>query len=137
MKLTIECKNIPELATVAQQILEKHKGKKIFAFYGEMGTGKTTLIKAILKHMGVDDIVSSPSFALVNEYNSAVFGKIYHFDFYRIKNLSEVFDIGYEHYFYSNNYCFIEWPEKINSLLPDDFVSLNIVERNGIRRIVF
>jgi len=133
----IECKTLFDLDLAAEKVLNKFKIHKIFALYGLIGVGKTTFIKSICRFMGVKDLVNSPSFSLVNEYKSDKFGKIYHFDFYRIKTLSEVYDMGYEDYFYNNYYCFIEWPEKIASLLPKDFVSLTIEEYNGVRSIFF
>jgi tRNA threonylcarbamoyladenosine biosynthesis protein TsaE len=133
----IECKTISELDFAAEKLLNKFKNNKIFALYGLMGVGKTTFIKSICKYMGVKDIINSPTFALVNEYKTEKYGKIYHFDFYRINTLAEVYDMGYEDYFYNNNYCFIEWPEKIASLLPKDFVSLTIKENDGVRSIIF
>jgi tRNA threonylcarbamoyladenosine biosynthesis protein TsaE len=137
MTVVIECKSLSELDLAAEKILKKYPVGKIFALYGEMGAGKTTLIKSLCSYLGVKDIVSSPTFALVNEYRSEKRGKIFHFDFYRINKLSEVFDMGYEDYFYSNCYCFIEWPEKIASLLPKDFVSLTITENDGVRTILY
>ncbi|MDR1809460.1 MAG: tRNA (adenosine(37)-N6)-threonylcarbamoyltransferase complex ATPase subunit type 1 TsaE [Prevotella sp.] len=98
----------------------------VFAFYGEMGAGKTTLIKAICRKLGVEDVINSPTFALINEYRSDSGELIYHFDFYRISKIEEVFDFGYEDYFYSGSLCFIEWPEKIESLLPHDTVNVSI-----------
>lgn len=137
MKHIFECKTIAELEEIAPKVFNLINTNRIFAFYGPMGVGKTTFIKAICKHMGVVEIVNSPSFAIINEYYSEKYGKIYHFDFYRIKTIEEVFDMGYEDYLYSNNYCFIEWPEKITSLLPKDFIPLTINEKDGIRRIIF
>jgi tRNA threonylcarbamoyladenosine biosynthesis protein TsaE len=133
----IECKTILDLDFAAEKLISRYKTNKIFALYGLMGVGKTTFIKSICRFLGVNDIVNSPTYSLVNEYKSDKYGKIYHFDFYRIKTIAEVFDMGYEDYFYTNNYCFIEWPEKIASLLPKDFVSLTIKEKNGIRSIIF
>ncbi|OIP01948.1 MAG: tRNA (adenosine(37)-N6)-threonylcarbamoyltransferase complex ATPase subunit type 1 TsaE [Bacteroidetes bacterium CG2_30_32_10] len=134
----IECKTILDIDFAAQKVFNTFNAtNRIFAFYGLMGVGKTTFIKAICKYMGVKDIVNSPTFAIVNEYKANQYGKIYHFDFYRIKTIAEVYDMGYEDYFYSRNYCFIEWPEKIAPLLPKDFVSLTIKENNGIRSIIF
>jgi tRNA threonylcarbamoyladenosine biosynthesis protein TsaE len=98
------------------------------AFYGEMGVGKTTFIKAICEELGVVDIVTSPSFALINEYRTIEDKVIYHFDFYRINSIEEVFDFGYEDYFFSNNYCLIEWPEKIESILPENCITVRIEE---------
>lgn len=107
------------LAGAAKELLDYAGDKRVFLFYGEMGAGKTTLIKAICNELGVIENTSSPTFSIVNEYDSAQ-GVIYHFDFYRIREEIEAFDMGYEEYFYSGNYCFVEWPDKIASLLPDD-----------------
>lgn len=110
---------------------------RVFAFYGSMGAGKTTFIKALCRHMGVDDVITSPTFSIVNEYHRAGgSGIIYHFDFYRIKRLDEVYDMGYEEYFYSGSPCFIEWPELIEDLLPEDAVKVTIGETGGGARTV-
>lgn len=122
-KITV--KGLSDLDAAAEQILDHAGAERIFIFEGEMGAGKTTLIKAIAKAMGVTETVSSPTFSIVNEYRTAE-RVIYHFDFYRIKNLNEAFDIGYEEYFYSGNTCFIEWPEKIADLLPEHYVKIRI-----------
>ena len=110
---------------------------KVFAFYGKMGAGKTTFIKAVCEELGVTDVITSPTFAIVNEYRSDTTGElIYHFDFYRIKKLEEVYDMGYEDYFYSGALCFLEWPELIEELLPSDAVKVTISETdNGDRMI--
>ena len=101
----------------------------VFAFYGKMGAGKTTFIKAICEELGVNDVITSPTFAIVNEYQRETTGEpIYHFDFYRIKKLEEVYDMGYEDYFYSGNNCFIEWPELIEELLPEDAMKVTVEE---------
>ncbi len=106
---------------VAGEFLENYGEYRIVAFYGEMGVGKTTFIKALCKAMGVEDEVNSPSFAIVNEYHTGDNDTIiYHFDFYRLKNVEEALDIGYEEYIFSGNYCFMEWPEKIEPILPDE-----------------
>ncbi len=118
----------------------KNMGKgKVFAFYGKMGAGKTTFIKAICECLGVDDTVTSPTFAIVNEYSSnKVDYPIYHFDFYRIKKLEEVYDMGYEDYFYGGGVCFIEWPELIEDLLPEDAIRVDIKENeDGTRTVCF
>ena len=111
----------------------------VFAFYGKMGAGKTTFIKAVCEELGVTDVINSPTFAIVNEYRSDTTGElIYHFDFYRIKKLEEVYDMGYEDYFYSGALCFIEWPELIEDLLPGNTVNVYIEEtENGSRMIRF
>lgn len=110
---------------------------RIFAFYGPMGAGKTTLIKALCQQWGVASTVSSPTFSLVNEYENFAGDPVYHFDFYRIEDITEVFDIGYEYYFYSDHACLIEWPDKIGQLLPDNCVQVHITPgaRNNDRRI--
>jgi len=102
------------------------KANNCLAFYGEMGAGKTTLIKELCKILGVQDITSSPTFSLINEYITDNNEKIYHFDFYRINNLEEAYDLGYEDYFYSNSLCLIEWPEKIEPLLPENHTKIKI-----------
>jgi tRNA threonylcarbamoyladenosine biosynthesis protein TsaE len=109
----------------------------VFAFYGKMGAGKTTFIKAICEELGVKDVITSPTFAIVNEYTTDN-SSIYHFDFYRIKKLEEVYDMGFEDYFYSGSLCLIEWPELIEEVLPDDAVKVNITENaDGSRTIEF
>ena len=119
-------KNINDLDEVSSKILEhKYKYKK-FAFFGDMGVGKTTLIKSLLKKLGVNDNVTSPTFSIVNEYLSEKLGSIFHFDFYRIKNEKEAYDIGIDEYLSSDNYCFIEWPNKINSFIDDKFINVYI-----------
>lgn len=127
--------NLSELPLIAQQLVNAIADKRVIAFYGEMGAGKTTLIKAICEELGVNENISSPTFSLVNEYKAASGQKIYHFDFYRINKLSEAYDMGYEEYFYSKAYCFIEWPEKIAELLPDDVLKVNISVKDGVRVI--
>lgn len=133
---TITASSVSELKHVARTILSELPDQCIFAFNGKMGAGKTTLIKAFCEELGVEEVVTSPTFALINEYSGKDNKPIYHFDFYRIKNINEVFDIGYEEYFYSDNYCFIEWPEMVLELLPDSFVYISIKEENSGRRII-
>ncbi|MBB4117752.1 tRNA threonylcarbamoyladenosine biosynthesis protein TsaE [Mesonia hippocampi] len=118
--------NLDELPKIAKMILEK-ANSKVFAFYGRMGIGKTTLLREIVKQLGTTDSVSSPTFSLVNEYQYPN-GLIYHFDFYRIDNEEEAYDIGFEEYLYSPNYVFIEWPEKIENLLPNTYTEIKITE---------
>jgi tRNA threonylcarbamoyladenosine biosynthesis protein TsaE len=118
-------KSINDLSEAATQLLAYAGSQKIFLFYGDMGTGKTTFIKAICKHLGVIEPTTSPTFSIVNEY-SGTNHKIYHFDFYRLKNETEALDMGYEEYFYADQYCFIEWPEKIAGLLPPHFLKVNM-----------
>ncbi|NVO04349.1 MAG: tRNA (adenosine(37)-N6)-threonylcarbamoyltransferase complex ATPase subunit type 1 TsaE, partial [Bacteroidetes bacterium] len=117
--------------------LKSIENHKVIAFYGKMGAGKTTFIKAICLKLGVVDNISSPTFSIINEYKTSESETIYHFDFYRIKNISEAFDLGYEDYFYSNSFCFIEWPEKIEDLLPENCLKVSIEEENNIRTIRF
>ncbi len=124
MNFTIN--DISEIRQVAKKIIDNIGNKRIVAFYGEMGAGKTTLIKAICEELGVVDNISSPTFSIVNEYKTQKGERIFHFDFYRIKSQTEAFDMGYEDYFYSNAYCFIEWPEKILELLPTEIVNVSI-----------
>lgn len=133
---SIELKSLSDLNIVADKFLHLTKGKKVFAFFGPMGVGKTTFIKALCNELGVVEIVTSPTFALINEYQTGSGDIIFHFDFYRIEKIEEVYDFGYEDYFYSGNFCFIEWPEKIAELLPEDVVYVNIVENpDGSRTI--
>ena len=121
---TFCAKNIEELSDVAQQILKHTLPYKKFLFFGEMGVGKTTLIKALSLRLGVQDIVSSPTFSIVNEYITEKKEKIYHFDFYRINDEGEAFDLGYEEYFFSSSFCFVEWPEKVPNLIEDNMVKI-------------
>ncbi len=124
-----------DLREIASAIIEQAGNSRLFAFYGEMGAGKTTLILEILKVLGVQDKGSSPTFSIVNEYVTGRGEAVYHFDFYRIDDISEVYDIGYEDYFFSGSYCFIEWPEKIGELLPDDSVKIHLSVRGETREI--
>ena len=125
------------LAAAAEQFVQAMGDRRIFAFYGKMGAGKTTFIKAVCEALGVEDTVASPTFAIVNEYRSDETGElIYHFDFYRIKKLDEVYDMGYEDYFYSGALCFIEWPELVEEVLPGDAVKVTIEEvEDGTRSV--
>lgn len=123
MKFTLE-----NINAAAAEFLKELGDRKIVAFYGSMGAGKTTFIKAICDVLGVTDTVNSPTFAIVNEYLAANGESVYHFDFYRIKKIEEAFDFGYEDYFYSGNLCLIEWPELIEELLPEDTVRVQIAE---------
>jgi len=131
-----EIKSLSDINHIAARFIQAHPADRIFAFYGEMGAGKTTFIKALCEEMQVLDYVTSPTFALINEYRTGNDLAIFHFDFYRIKNISEAFDFGYEDYFYSGNYCFIEWPELIEPLLPSIAVKVTIREIENGRRII-
>ena len=135
MKLIVTSEQ--ELPQVAQQILTAFGNRKVILFYGEMGVGKTTLIKQLCKLLGVEDATTSPTFSIVNEYLANTDKTIYHFDFYRIEEEAEVFDLGYEDYFYSKNYCFVEWPEKIPNLLPEDTVTLKIELGENNERLIY
>ena len=117
--------SISGLPSAASEIIALSSNARIFLFYGEMGAGKTTLIKALCEQLGVTEPVTSPTFSIVNEYRAGS-ESVYHFDFYRLKNQTEALDMGYEEYFYSGAYCFIEWPEKIPGLLPEYYVSVKI-----------
>ena len=134
--MEIEIKNIENIHEAARQFIDAMGDQQVFAFYGSMGAGKTTFIKAICEEMGVSDVVTSPTFAIVNEYTTDKGQRIFHFDFYRIKKLEEVYDMGYEDYFYSNALCFIEWPELLEELLPDNAVRVSIKENaDGTRTV--
>ncbi len=128
--------DLSALPKVAQMLLDSFPGERVFAFYGSMGAGKTTFIKAICRELGSEDYVTSPTFALINEYTTSKESVIYHFDFYRIKKIEEAFDLGYEDYIYSGNYCFIEWPEMIEQLLPAGIVEVRISEGENSVRLV-
>ena len=137
--MDIECKTINDLPAIARALLKKHKDKRIFALRGEMGAGKTTFMQAVAKELNSTDIASSPTFSIANEYVTLNNGLIYHFDFYRIKNIQEAINIGLEEYLYSGNYCFIEWAENIEELLPKETVNVYITvnEQDTNREIVF
>ena len=129
---TITIKDIDHLREAAREFIGLMGTAHVFAFYGGMGAGKTTFIKAVCEELGIKDVITSPTFAIVNEYTTAETqhpSTIYHFDFYRIKKLEEVYDMGYEEYFYSGSLCFIEWPELIEDILPDDAVRVSITEQ--------
>ena len=126
---------LTDISTIAQLVIN-NAPNKVILFYGEMGVGKTTLIKEIVKQLGVDDVVSSPTFSLVNEYLSRQGESIYHFDFYRIKYEEEALDMGVDEYFDSNNWCFVEWPENIKNLVPLDAVKILLsLNEDGSRKI--
>jgi tRNA threonylcarbamoyladenosine biosynthesis protein TsaE len=131
--------NVPTeagLIPAAKKLLAAYPGRRVFAFYGKMGAGKTTFIKAVSSVLGAVDVVQSPSFAIINEYKTLSGDSIFHFDFYRIRKTEEIFDIGYEDYIYSGAYCLIEWPERMENLLPGDVVKVRI-SGEGERKIEF
>ena len=135
--MEIKIQTIDNIGEAAHQFVSKIGDRRVFAFYGKMGAGKTTFIKAVCEALGVKDVITSPTFAIVNEYSTPT-APIYHFDFYRIKKLEEVYDMGYEDYFYSGALCLIEWPELIEELLPEDAVKVNIIEQeDGCRTVSF
>ena len=138
--MDIKIQDISTINKAAREFVSHIGEHRVFAFYGKMGAGKTTFIKAICEELGVEDVITSPTFAIVNEYSSSLSSstKIFHFDFYRIKKLEEVYDMGYEDYFYSGALCFIEWPELIEELLPEDAVRVTIAEEaDGTRTVSF
>ena len=136
MNITIS--SLESIREAAREFIQHIGEHRVFAFYGEMGAGKTTFIKAICEELGVEDVITSPTFAIVNEYSLADGDCIYHFDFYRIKKLEEVYDMGYEDYFYGNGLCFIEWPEMMEELLPDGATKVQITENpDGTRTVSF
>ncbi len=126
--------SIDGLSAVAKKLLHQFPDHRVFALYGKMGAGKTTFIQAICKSLGSGDNVTSPTFALINEYKTADNSSIFHFDFYRINDLEEAYDLGYEDYIYSGNYCFIEWPEMIEPLLPENIIKVKIKVRGKDNR---
>ena len=134
--MQIEIKNLEALQPAAREFIDQMRGHSVFAFYGGMGAGKTTFIKSVCKELGVTETVASPTFAIINEYKGGNGEPIYHFDFYRIHKLEEVFDFGYEDYFYSGHTCFIEWPELVEQILPEDTVKLSIRETDSGSRII-
>lgn len=135
--MELRINNIDSIREAARQFVAATGENTVFAFYGKMGAGKTTFIKAVCEELGVEDVITSPTFAIVNEYRSDTTGElIYHFDFYRIKKIEEVYDMGYEDYFYSGALCFIEWPELIEELLPEEAVKVTIEENADGSRIV-
>lgn len=134
--MQIQIPHLDNIHEAARSFINQMGDHTVFAFYGNMGAGKTTFIKAVCEELGVEDIINSPTFAIINEYRSPSGELIYHFDFYRINKVEEAFDFGYEDYFYSGALCFIEWPEKIDDLLPGDCVSVQIFENNDGGRTV-
>ena len=135
--MEIKIESLDGIRAAAKEFVANIGDATVFAFYGSMGAGKTTFIKAICEEMGVEDVITSPTFAIVNEYRSATSGElIYHFDFYRIKKQEEVYDMGYEDYIESGAVCFMEWPELIEELLPEDVVKVSIKQQEDGSRIV-
>ena len=139
--MEIKIQDIEHIREAAREFVENIGEARVFAFYGKMGAGKTTFVKAICEELGVEDVITSPTFAIVNEYTShssllTPHSSVFHFDFYRIKKLEEVYDMGYEDYFYSGALCFIEWPELIEEILPDDAVRVSIIEQEDGSRVV-
>ena len=130
----LEIDSLSDLKYVAQEVVESLDGRTVVLLRGEMGAGKTTLISRISAYLGAEDVVTSPTFALVNQYEGREC-RIFHFDFYRIEEIEEVFDLGYEEYFYSGDLCFVEWPEKIEPLLPDDAMTVRITVGDDEHRI--
>lgn len=124
-----------DLPHVAEQLLTYFPQERLFALYGGMGVGKTTLVKAVCDCLGVSDNVCSPTFSIVNVYSTAEVGEVYHFDCYRLRRVEEACDIGCEEYFFSGNYCFVEWPELIEPLLPDSYVRVMLEEHGGLRSL--
>lgn len=134
--MELRINSLTEIDKAAKDFVAAMGDRKVFAFYGKMGAGKTTFIKAVCEELGVEDVINSPTFAIVNEYVDGQGEPVYHFDFYRIKNLQEVMDLGYEDYVYSGHVCFMEWPELIENLLPDDAVKVTIEEKTDGGRVV-
>lgn len=134
MEITI--KSLDTIHEAAKEFVKEMGKGKVFAFYGKMGAGKTTFIKALCEVLGVEDVITSPTFAIINEYTDGKGDPIYHFDFYRIKKLEEVYDMGYEDYFYSGNLCLLEWPELIEDILPENVIKVTIEEQpDGTRKL--
>lgn len=135
--MEIKIQSLNDIHGAAREFIKAMDNNAVFAFYGKMGAGKTTFIKALCEELGVTDMITSPTFAIVNEYRSEKTAElIYHFDFYRIKKLSEVYDMGYEDYFYSGALCLIEWPELVEELLPEDAKKVKIEEQADGSRII-
>lgn len=133
---TLHIDSIHELPDVAEEVLRSLEGRSIVLFRGEMGAGKTTLIRAIMAELGSEDTISSPTFAIVNHYSTASGDAVYHFDFYRIERPEEALDFGYEEYFYSGDLCLVEWPEKIEGLLPEEVMTVSIVADSEEERTI-
>lgn len=134
--MEIKVNSLEEINEAAKKFINTIGSNNVFAFYGRMGAGKTTFIKAVCEELGVKDVITSPTFAIVNEYTDGKGLPIYHFDFYRIKKLEEVYDMGYSDYFNSGNLCFLEWPELIEDLLPDNVIKVVIEEEDDGSRLI-
>ena len=135
--MEIKIQSLDQIHEAAHRFVEAMGDNTVFAFYGKMGAGKTTFIKAVCEELGVSDVITSPTFAIVNEYRSEIAGElIYHFDFYRINRLEEAYDFGYEEYFYSGNLCLVEWPEKIEELLPEEVMTVRIAVGDDEERTI-
>lgn len=133
---SIEINSVDEIREAARNFLAQFKQERIFAFYGKMGAGKTTFIKALCRELGSTDPITSPTFALVNEYTTAEDERIFHFDFYRIKNNEEALDLGFDDYLYTGNYCFMEWPENVEDLLPTNIVEVKLEVKDSSARTI-
>ena len=135
--MEIKIENIENIREAAREFVANIGESTVFAFYGKMGAGKTTFVKAVCEELGVEDVITSPTFAIVNEYRSETSSElIYHFDFYRVKKIEEVYDMGFEDYFYSGALCFIEWPELCEEVLPEDTVKVTIEETPDSSRLI-
>lgn len=134
--MQIKIESLDDIHAAAKKFVGQLGKGRVFAFYGKMGAGKTTFIKAVCEVLGVSDVITSPTFAIVNEYTTEDGEPIYHFDFYRIKKIEEVYDMGYEDYFYSGRLCLLEWPELVEDLLPDDAVKVHIEAHDDGTRTV-
>ncbi|MFV0377170.1 MAG: tRNA (adenosine(37)-N6)-threonylcarbamoyltransferase complex ATPase subunit type 1 TsaE [Mangrovibacterium sp.] len=133
---SIQVNSLDDLPQAAKQFIASFPNERLFAFYGKMGAGKTTFIKALCRTMGSVDNITSPTFALLNEYDTKLPQKVYHFDFYRLKDMTEAMDLGFDDYVDSGNYCFMEWPERIERLLPEHLVEVHIEETSPDSRTI-
>ena len=134
--MEIRINSLDTIHEAAKEFIKGMGDGKVFAFYGKMGAGKTTFIKALCEVLGVKDVITSPTFAIINEYTDGNDNPIYHFDFYRIKKLEEVYDMGYEDYFYSGNLCLLEWPELVEDVLPENVIKVTIGEQPDGSRLL-
>ena len=134
--MEIKIQSLDQIHEAAREFISAMGDNTVFALYGKMGAGKTTFVKALCEELGVSDVITSPTFAIVNEYRGDGTPPVYHFDFYRIDRIEEAFDFGYEEYFFSGNLCLVEWPEKIESLLPDDAMNVRIDVPDEDERVI-